>query len=83
MEWYNYVSLTTLILYAVFILIFYIKSKQSKKDNKGIVPAIIFLGVLSSLTAVSMRNLGSLFLYALCIICFIIAVRMHLTFKKN
>lgn len=83
MEWYNYVSLTTLTLTAVFILIMYIKSKQSKKDNKGLVPAFVFLGVFSLLTAVGMMNLGSLLLYSLSIICFIIAARMFFKLNQN
>ncbi|MBP3949859.1 hypothetical protein [Bacillus suaedae] len=83
MEWYNYVSLTTLTLSAVLILIMYIKSKQSKKDNKGLVPALVFLGVFSLLTAVGMMNLGSLLLYALSIICFIIAARMFFKLNQN
>ncbi|MDQ0207396.1 hypothetical protein [Alkalicoccobacillus murimartini] len=83
MEWYNYVSLSILLLTTLFVLILTYKNKQSEEGKGKEFLSFLMLGVFSWFVAVGITNIFSLVLYAVSVIYFIVAAVLFLKQKES
>lgn len=82
MEWYNYVSLFTLILTSIFVIALTYGNKQHKPSKKRESTSFFMLGLFSWFVAVGITNVVSLILYALAVTYFVVAAVLLIKSKE-